>query len=191
MGDHFKNSPKCAEQYWPLWKAMTLLGTRWVGQDEGQDLKTKTFQYFTEMLGVHKRWIRPYHLESNGVIQRINHTLKNVPAKAVNENQDDCNLWLPLEHIRRLCIHPHVTPYHMLKTSFHEHKILWARLFSTFQASCITQIPGLETSCTKCEPGWWQSVETSFSHLEEGLSPKLVCLWQGPDVIIKKISDVV
>ena len=34
-------------------------------------------------------------------------------------------------------------------------------------------------------------METSFSHLEEGLSPKLVCLWQGPDVIIKKISDVV
>ena len=41
--------------------------------------------------------ISPGH---NGVLQRINCTLKNILAKVLNKNQSEWNLWLPHEHIR-------------------------------------------------------------------------------------------
>ena len=78
-------------------------------QTSGQHFTSNSFQNLTDMLGVDKRCTTPYHMESNGVIQRINCTLKNILAKFLNKNQSDWNLWLPHEHIRRLYIHPQMS----------------------------------------------------------------------------------
>ena len=78
-------------------------------QTRGQHFTSNIFQNLTDMLGVDKRCTTSYHMESNSVIQRINCTLKNILAKVLNKNQNEWNLWLPQEHIRRLCIHPQMS----------------------------------------------------------------------------------
>ena len=58
-------------------------------QTRGQHFTSNIFQNLTNMLGVDKRCTTPYHLVSNGMVQRINCTLKNILAKVPNKNQSE------------------------------------------------------------------------------------------------------
>ena len=135
-------------------------------------------------------------------------------SETQNSQVPMCKCHIPQENIGRLCIHPQLS--HRITYFWGEKLVYLSWTDSERQSrnkipskcpnvctryenklltstrSCkgdyVTQIEGLLwcKSSGKSQPGWWQSVETSFSHHEEGLSLKLVCLWQGPHVIIKK-----
>ena len=47
-----------------------------------------------QLLGVHKPATSSYHPNGNGVVERVNHTMAQMPATVINERQDDWDLRL-------------------------------------------------------------------------------------------------
>lgn len=191
--------------------------------DQGRDFESKIFQTMTEMLGVDKTRTTPYHPESNGLVERINRTLKDMLSKFVNENQDDWDLCLPQVLLAyRTAKHSStdVTPHRMLfgrearlpvdlivgdgpGTNHHQSVPEFVQVMKTrFQQAhnFAREKTGVASrrykdyydaraagNPYKVGDRVWRQVPA----IKKGLSRKLARPWQGPYIIIKKISDVV
>ena len=77
-------------QYIPLWGC-----PRTILSDNGLQFCSKLSQAVYQLLGVHKRATSSYHLNCNGGVERVNHTMAQMLAMVVNERQDDWDLHLP------------------------------------------------------------------------------------------------
>ena len=63
--------------------------------NEGRDFESDTFQSLMKILGIQKTRTTPYHPQSDGLVERLNRTLKNMLSKLVNESQDDWDSLIP------------------------------------------------------------------------------------------------
>ena len=64
--------------------------------DQGRNFEAETFQETCRLLGIHKTRTTPYHLESDGMVERFNQTLENGLSMFVNEHQTDWDKHIPL-----------------------------------------------------------------------------------------------
>ena len=63
--------------------------------DQGRNFESDVFKEITNILGIKKTRTTPYHPQSDGMVEKMNRTLKNILSKLVNERQDDWDMWLP------------------------------------------------------------------------------------------------
>ena len=63
--------------------------------DQGRNFESDVFKEITNILGIKETRTTPYHPQSDGMVGRMNRTLKNILSKLVNERQDDWDMWLP------------------------------------------------------------------------------------------------
>ena len=68
---------------------------RTIPSDNGLQLCSKISQAVYQLLGVRKLATSSYHPNCNGGVERVNHTMAQVLAMVVNEQQDDWDLHLP------------------------------------------------------------------------------------------------
>ena len=60
----------------------------------------KLSQAIYHLLGVHKLATSSYHPNGNGGVERVNHTMAQILAMVVNEQQDDWDFAAPLRRVR-------------------------------------------------------------------------------------------
>ena len=77
-------------QYIPLWGC-----PRTILSDNGLQFCSKFSQAAYQLLGAHKLATSSYHPNCTGSVERVNHTMAQMPAMVVNERQDDWGLHLP------------------------------------------------------------------------------------------------
>ena len=213
------NYATCCTQQWvgnTLWgDAELALGPR------QRPFESQVFQHMATMLEVNKTRTTPYHPESNGMVERINRTLKDMLSKVVNDNQDDWDTRLPqvLLAYRSTC--QLVSPPTVCSSG--------GRLACQLTRSSVTTGAFHSPSHNLCKawkrdsmrhmswPGrsWVRPPEDTrtttlydarstgnpfkvgdrvwrhVSYVKRGLTRKLARPWHGPYVIIKKLSDVV
>ena len=63
--------------------------------DQGRNFESDVFKEITKILGIKKTRTTPYHPPSDGMVERMNRTLRNILSKLVNERKDDWGMWLP------------------------------------------------------------------------------------------------
>ena len=63
--------------------------------DQGRNFESAVFKEIIDILGIKKTQTTPYHPQSDGLVERMNQTLKDVLSKLVNERQDDWDRCLP------------------------------------------------------------------------------------------------
>ena len=62
--------------------------------DQGGNFESNLFQRITEVLGIRKARTTSLHPQSDGMVERFNHTMEEDPLKVVAEYQKDCSYWL-------------------------------------------------------------------------------------------------
>ncbi|CAB4025470.1 Retrovirus-related Pol poly from transposon [Paramuricea clavata] len=55
--------------------------------DQGRNFESAVFKKITDILGIKKTRTTPYHPQCDGVVERMNRTLKDILSKLVNERQ--------------------------------------------------------------------------------------------------------
>ncbi|CAB4039849.1 Retrovirus-related Pol poly from transposon 412 [Paramuricea clavata] len=63
--------------------------------DQGRNFESAVFKEIIDILGIKKTRTTPYHPQSDGLVERMNRTLKDILSKLVNERQDDWDRCLP------------------------------------------------------------------------------------------------
>ena len=63
--------------------------------DNGLQFRSKLSQAVYQLLGVRKLATSSYHPNGNGGVERVNHTMAQLLAMVVNEQQDDRDLQIP------------------------------------------------------------------------------------------------
>ena len=63
--------------------------------DQGKTFESNLFQEMTKILGIKKTRTTPYHPQSDGLVERMNRSLKDMLSKVVNSQQDDWDLRIP------------------------------------------------------------------------------------------------
>ena len=75
----------------------SLLGiSRWIHSDQGSNFESALFQELCKLLDIHKTRTLAYHPQSDGQVERFNHTCKQMLKAFVNENMTDWDDHLPL-----------------------------------------------------------------------------------------------
>ena len=85
--------------------------------DQGANLCSTVVQELCRLLGIHRTRTSAYHLEGNGQVERMNHTVENMLAKVIAEDQQNWDLYLPKVLLAyRTSIHEVTgfTPYHLV-----------------------------------------------------------------------------
>ena len=76
---------------------ISVLGTPCeIHSDQGTSLESSVFHEVCRLLGVIKTRISPYNPQSDGMIERMNRTLKNMLMSFVSKNQKDWDVHIPL-----------------------------------------------------------------------------------------------
>ena len=57
--------------------------------NQGREFESNILQTMCKMLGVKKTRTTPYQLQSDGLVERCNRTLKDMLAKLINSSQND------------------------------------------------------------------------------------------------------
>ena len=74
--------------------------------DQGQNYEASIFKEVCRLLEINKTRSSPYHPQSNGMIERFNRTLLDMIAVYTDQNQTDCDKYLPmLTSVYRSCAH--------------------------------------------------------------------------------------
>ncbi|CAG2254319.1 unnamed protein product [Mytilus edulis] len=63
--------------------------------DQGPCFEARLFQQLCDLFGIHKTRTSSYHPMTDGLVEKMNHTLKNVIASYIDEGQTDWDEWLP------------------------------------------------------------------------------------------------
>lgn len=64
--------------------------------DQGKNFESKLFSELTELLGIKKTRITPFHPQSDGQVERQHQTISNYLSKFISENQRDWDRWIPM-----------------------------------------------------------------------------------------------
>merc|ERR1711893_445229 len=64
--------------------------------DQGSNFKSRVMTEVYRLMGIKKTQTTPYHLRGDGMVERMNRTLKDMLAHCVSERQTDWNQHLPL-----------------------------------------------------------------------------------------------
>ena len=67
-----------------------------IHSDQGRNFKAQLFQEICVLFNMDKTRTSPYHLESDGMVERMNCTLPNMLGKYVSDHQCDWDEHLPL-----------------------------------------------------------------------------------------------
>jgi hypothetical protein len=62
--------------------------------DQGRSFENEVMRELTDMLRIKKTRTTPYHPQSDGMVERLNRTLKDMLAKTVNDRHDDWDVWI-------------------------------------------------------------------------------------------------
>ncbi len=63
--------------------------------DQGRSFENEVMRELTDMLRIKKTRTTPYYPQSDGMVERLNRTLKDMLAKTVNDWHDDWDVWIP------------------------------------------------------------------------------------------------
>ena len=191
--------------------------------DQGRDFESEIFQSLMRLLGIHKTRTTPYHPQSDGLVERLNRTLKNMLSKLVNENQDNWDSLIPqilMAYRTSTQSSTGVTPYRMMFGR--EARLPVDLMVDGDPPSEQRQMPNdyVMTQKLKLDQAFklarkntraamqryrdYYNANTTENTLQvgdrvwrqsqvkkKGRSSKLSPKWEGPYVIIKKITDVV
>lgn len=67
-----------------------------IHSDQGRDFESQVFTLVMKLLGIHKTRTTPLHPQSNGMVERLNRSIRNYLAKFIDDNQKEWDKWLPL-----------------------------------------------------------------------------------------------
>ena len=88
--------------------------------DQGKTFESNLFQEMTKILGIKKTRTTPYHPQSDGLVERMNRSLKDMLSKVVNSQQDDWDLRIPQVLLAyRTMVHT--------STGFSPHRMMFGR----------------------------------------------------------------
>lgn len=62
--------------------------------DQGREFINRVNSKLQELLGTQHRMTSPYHPQSNGLVEKFNHTIQSCLLKVVNENQSNWDTFL-------------------------------------------------------------------------------------------------
>ena len=63
--------------------------------DQGKNFASETFKELTDILGVKTTQTSPFHPQGDGMVERLNRTLKDMLSRVINEKQKDWDVWIP------------------------------------------------------------------------------------------------
>ena len=67
-----------------------------IHSNQGSQFESNLFQELCKVLGIEKTRTTPYHPQSDGLVERFNHTLGDMLSKLVDESQINWDELLPL-----------------------------------------------------------------------------------------------
>ncbi|XP_028514874.1 uncharacterized protein LOC114575043 [Exaiptasia diaphana] len=127
---------------------------------------TSLFKEVLNILGLDKTRTTPLRPQSDGMVERFNRTLKNMLSKFVKDNVSDWDCHLPLLMMA-------------YRSSVHETTKVTGRREST-----INDL--IKKTYDRGAPVWFYNPKR-----KKGVSPCLQLPWEGPYLVLKRISDVV
>ncbi|CAG2210223.1 unnamed protein product [Mytilus edulis] len=187
--------------------------------DQGPCFGGEAFQQLCDLFGIHKTRTSSYHPMTDGLVEKMNHTLKNVIASYIDEGQTDWDEWLPFA---LMAIRSSVQE----TTGMTPNKLMFGREINipltllheplpSSPPSHIEYIGKLQDNINKAydivrghmktqqkrqkvnydlkqsgKPYKENDLVWLFTpRKKKGLSPKLQKFWVGPYRIVKKLSD--
>ncbi|VDI58363.1 Hypothetical predicted protein [Mytilus galloprovincialis] len=187
--------------------------------DQGPCFEARLFQQLCDLFGIHKTRTSSYHPMTDGLVEKMNHTLKNVIASYIDEGQTDWDEWLPFA---LMAIRSSVQE----TTGMTPNKLMFGREINipltllheplpSSPPSHIEYIGKLQDNINKAydivrghmktqqkrqkvnydlkqsgKPYKENDLVWLFTpRKKKGLSPKLQKFWVGPYRIVKKLSD--
>ena len=187
--------------------------------DRGSNFESKLFQQLCQLLGIYKTRTTAYHPMTDGLVEKMNNTLKNVIASYIDEGQTDWDEWLPLA---LMAIRSSVQE----TTGMTPNKLMFGREINIPLTLMYEELPSIQSSHLQFIADLQKKLGNTFRQVREnmksqqrrqkvnydlrqsgkpykeddlvwlftprkkkGLSPKLQKLWSGPFRIVKKLSD--
>ena len=85
--------------------------------DQGQNFEAQLFKEMCHLFSIEKTRTMPYHPQSDGMVERMNRTIKDMLAKYVAKRQRDWDVHLPMVMMAyQSSVHSSTkyTPYYLL-----------------------------------------------------------------------------
>jgi hypothetical protein len=189
--------------------------------DKGTNFESNVMKEVCDMLQIQKTSTTPYHPQSDGMIERYNHTLENSLSTMVKKNQKDWDLKLPYAMMAyRTAIHctTKYSPYYLcfgreanlpidiMYGSPNEDQIEVSEFTSKLKKNLEAAFENARENI-RSEHVRQKRVYDQRSHgkpykpgdfvwlyqprRKKGITTKLSCNWIGPFMITKKLSDTV
>ena len=172
--------------------------------DQGRNFESAVFKEIIDILGIKKTRTTPYHPQSDGLVERMNRTLKDILSKLVNERQDDWDRCLP----QALLAYRSTV---QTSTRFSPHFLMFGRETRIPVDLMTPEPPQAEVPLTtseyaeklrkRFERTYAKAKDTTYNvgdrvwlyvpFVKKRKNLKLSRPWRGPYTIVKKISDVV
>ena len=188
--------------------------------DQGRNFEAQLFKEMCTLFSIEKTRMTPYHPQSDGMVERMNRTLQDMLAKYVSDHQCDWDVHLPMVMMAyRSSVHSSTqyTPYYLLFG--HEVRlpvdVMYGRephqpeaaseyvrnLRSTLDEAHERAREHLRTAQRRQKDYYDRRVagqeikvgDRVYLHvpaMKTGRTKKLHSPWQGPHLVVKKISDV-
>jgi hypothetical protein len=188
--------------------------------DQGRQFQSNLFRELCTILGIDQTRTSPYHPQSDGFVERINKTIIDMLSKTISKSQRDWDKKLPLVMLAYRSLIQESTrespcltmsgrepllPVDLLYGKSQDHKVvseyvqdlltkLWNVHESVRENLCKASdrqktYYDLKTNDKTFDPG--DGVLLFNPANVKGKSPKLMCKWEGPYTVVRKISDLV
>ncbi len=171
--------------------------------DQGRNFESAVFKEIIDILGIKKTRTTPYHPQSDGLVERMNRTLKDILSTLVNERQDNWDRWLNFLMFGREARIPvdlmtPKPPQEVQPTTSEYAEKLKKRFKRTYELTRANTKKASERYKdyydAKAEDKTYNVGDKVWLHVpfvKKGKNVKLSQPWQGPYTIVKKNSDVV
>lgn len=192
-----------------------------IHSDQGRSFESRVFQEVCELFNIKKTRTTPLHPQSNGLVERMNRTILQHLSMFVSDQQDDWDSIVPLFlYAYRTSAHE-VTGYTPATMLFgHDLRMpcdLALPRASEPTTNPASYVGELRTNLERVHAFARQRLASGLDRMKarydahvttrpfspgervwlynpirkKGLSPKLQRNWQGPFIVIKRLSDVV